>query len=79
MLYDKLKSYKNSGIYPFHMPGHKRNNIDEDGIIPYEIDLTEIEGFDNLHSPNNCIKNKYKTPNNSLMRTIFRSWICRII
>ncbi|MDD6433090.1 MAG: aminotransferase class I/II-fold pyridoxal phosphate-dependent enzyme [Ruminococcus bromii] len=57
MLFDKLKEYTKNGIYPFHMPGHKRNNIDEDGIIPYEIDLTEIEGFDNLHSPNNCIKN----------------------
>ena len=48
MLYDKLKSYKDSGIYPFHMPGHKRNDILNDGLIPYGIDLTEIEGFDNL-------------------------------
>ena len=43
MLYDKLKSYKDSGIYPFHMPGHKRNDILNDGLIPYGIDLTEIE------------------------------------
>lgn len=57
MLFDKLKKYTKSDIYPFHMPGHKRNSIDEDGVIPYNIDLTEIEGFDNLHSPNACIKN----------------------
>lgn len=56
MLYDKLKSYKESGIYPFHMPGHKRIAITNDKIIPYEIDLTEIDGFDNLHNANGCIR-----------------------
>lgn len=35
--------------YPFHMPGHKRNNTF--GIIGSEIDITEIDGYDNLHSP----------------------------
>lgn len=34
-------------IYPFHMPGHKRLCMGE--WNPYEIDITEIEGFDNLH------------------------------
>ena len=52
MLYDKLKNYSKSGIYPFHMPGHKRTDITEEGIIPYNIDITEIHDFDNLHSPN---------------------------
>lgn len=42
MLYDKLKNYSKSGIYPFHMPGHKRMDITEEGIIPYNIDITEI-------------------------------------
>lgn len=55
MLYDKLKDYSKSGIYPFHMPGHKRSDITEEGIIPYNIDITEIDGFDNLHSPNGVI------------------------
>lgn len=54
MLYDKLKNYSNSGIYPFHMPGHKRNIIDEN--LPYDIDLTEIYDFDNLHNAEGCIK-----------------------
>lgn len=54
MLYDKLKNYSKSGVYPFHMPGHKRNLNDD--ILPYEIDLTEIYDFDNLHEAKGCIK-----------------------
>ena len=50
-LHDKLKSIES---YPFHMPGHKRNN--KFGITASEIDITEIDGFDNLHSPNGVIK-----------------------
>lgn len=56
MLYDKLKSYKESGIYPFHMPGHKRIDVANDDLLPYNIDLTEIDGFDNLHNACGCIK-----------------------
>ena len=37
------------------MPGHKRN--DKFGILGSEIDITEIDGFDNLHSPSGVIKN----------------------
>ena len=55
MLYDKLKEYSKSGVYPFHMPGHKRNPELCDTIMPYEIDLTEIDGFDNLHNAEGCI------------------------
>ena len=46
-LFDKLTNYGNSGIYPFHMPGHKRQKTVD--FNPYKIDITEIEGFDNLH------------------------------
>ena len=52
MLYEKLKAYSESGIYPFHMPGHKRNV--KTGL-PYDIDITEIAGFDNLHDPCGCL------------------------
>lgn len=38
---------KNLDRYPFHMPGHKRNKAF--GIAGADIDITEIEGFDNLH------------------------------
>ena len=47
MLYQKLKAYAQSNIYPWHMPGHKRIPLDDGN--PYEIDITEIDGFDNLH------------------------------
>lgn len=46
MLNDKLNSLS---IYPFHMPGHKRNPKFD--ITGSEIDVTEISGFDDLHSP----------------------------
>ncbi len=55
MLYDKLENYKKTDYYPFHMPGHKRNaKIKMDN--PYEMDITEIDGFDNLHCPTEIIK-----------------------
>lgn len=44
-LSDKLN---NLDRYPFHMPGHKRNSVF--GITGSDIDITEIEGFDNLHN-----------------------------
>ena len=51
-LHNKLKKID---AYPFHMPGHKRNA--KFGITGSEIDITEIDGYDNLHSPNGVIKN----------------------
>lgn len=56
MLFDKLKNYCNNGVYPFHMPGHKRVRINGDTILPYQIDITEIDGFDNLHNASGCIR-----------------------
>ena len=48
-IYDKLLAYGNSDAYPFHMPGHKRQITDF--VNPFQIDITEIDGFDNLHHP----------------------------
>ena len=49
MLDQALETYGKSKAYPFHMPGHKRRNM---GIAdPYQVDITEIHGFDNLHDP----------------------------
>ena len=42
-----LERLKENDKKPYHMPGHKRLGIAEG--IPYDIDITEIEGFDNLH------------------------------
>ena len=58
MLYEKLKEYASAGIYPFHMPGHKRRMTDG---LPYDIDITEIDGFDNLHEPAGCLCELQKT------------------
>lgn len=48
-LYDKLAMYSRGDYYPMHMPGHKRNKALVSMVNPYEIDITEIPGFDNLH------------------------------
>ncbi|WP_455719021.1 aminotransferase class I/II-fold pyridoxal phosphate-dependent enzyme, partial [Anaerosporobacter sp.] len=48
-LYDKLIKYREEDVYPMHMPGHKRNLDLMDMVNPYAIDITEIDGFDNLH------------------------------
>jgi len=53
-LYNKLIEYAKSDYYPFHIPGHKRNG--DNFPDPYKIDITEIDGFDNLHHPENIIK-----------------------
>ena len=54
MLYEALKRYSESDYYPFHMPGHKRRM----GRFcnPYKLDITEIEGFDNLHHAEDILK-----------------------
>ena len=49
----KLIKYQSSDYYPFHMPGHKRTPLDFPN--PYTIDITEIEGFDNLHHPQDIL------------------------
>lgn len=49
MLEQKLQEYTKTDIYPFHMPGHKRQM--EKPWNPYDMDITEIDGFDNLHQP----------------------------
>jgi len=47
-----LRDYAAQGWAPFHMPGHKRNLplLGGDGL-PWQLDITEIAGFDNLQDP----------------------------
>ncbi|MBQ1388163.1 MAG: aminotransferase class I/II-fold pyridoxal phosphate-dependent enzyme [Clostridia bacterium] len=53
-LFEQLSTYTSTPAYPFHMPGHKRLfGVDE---MPYKIDITEIDNFDNLHAPCGIIK-----------------------
>lgn len=54
MLLEQLKMYGQSDIYPFHMPGHKRRT--DLGADAYHLDITEVEGFDNLHHAQGILK-----------------------
>lgn len=55
-LYDRLAEYGRSDYYGFHMPGHKRR-LNMLGSEPaYAIDITEIEGFDDLHHADGILK-----------------------
>ncbi|SFQ21790.1 Arginine/lysine/ornithine decarboxylase [Lachnospiraceae bacterium XBB1006] len=54
-LIEKLKTLEKSDLYPFHMPGHKRQL--DITINPYAYDITEIGGFDNLHHATGVLKN----------------------
>lgn len=50
-MYEKLKNYGEKNICPMHMPGHKRRV----GFCS-EVDITEIDGFDNLANPKGILR-----------------------
>ena len=52
----KLQAYGKSHVYPYHMPGHKRRPFGMLGEELCGIDITEIEGFDNLHQPQGILQ-----------------------
>lgn len=62
-LCDELQKYGDSDFYPFHMPGHKRNPeflnelYNSAGNL---VDITEIDGFDNLHNAQGLIEEEQK-------------------
>ncbi len=53
-IYETLVNYNKTNRYPMHMPGHKRSS-QFTMCNPYEIDVTEVEGTDNLHRPTGMI------------------------
>ncbi len=56
-LINKLKENRDSGIYPFHMPGHKRRLAGDKTLREiFELDITEIPGFDDLHNAEGIIR-----------------------
>ncbi len=57
-LLNMLERYAARGVKAMHMPGHKRNitaarYLDALGA---HLDITEIDGFDNLHEPSGILK-----------------------
>ena len=55
MIYESLKRLNESDFVPMHMPGHKRNPSLGDMSAYYDIDITEIDDFDNLHDAEGII------------------------
>lgn len=53
-LADLLFEHDDNAVVPFHMPGHKRADFDF-LLGAQKIDITEIEGFDNLHDASGVI------------------------
>lgn len=66
-----LEAYAQNDYYPYHMPGHKRKldrlfgkSLTESGFPGADralaaaagLDITEIDGFDNLHEPEGILK-----------------------
>ncbi|MBR6696648.1 MAG: aminotransferase class I/II-fold pyridoxal phosphate-dependent enzyme [Lachnospiraceae bacterium] len=56
-LVEFIRDYTSDEYIPFHMPGHKRKF---DMVNPYLIDITEIDGFDNYHNPQEIFLNEQK-------------------
>ncbi len=50
-LFKKLWENGESDFYPYHMPGHKRHAWGQLPETLAKLDITEIDGFDNLHQP----------------------------
>ena len=77
LLRERLKRYSASGTAAFHMPGHKRQM--ECGLLrdfpnPFSIDITEIDGFDNLHHPEGILKDSMELRNFKRHRCSDASW-----
>lgn len=50
ILQTELEEYTKRGLYPLHMPGHKRRMAPAPGLSPaFSWDMTEVEGVDDLH------------------------------
>lgn len=62
-LYQALSAYGESDFYPCHMPGHKRSPLSGEMADFYRIDITEINGFDNLHQADGIIAEAQKRAN----------------
>ncbi|GIQ67254.1 aminotransferase class I/II-fold pyridoxal phosphate-dependent enzyme [Xylanibacillus composti] len=57
-IYEKLQEYVKSSPVSFHIPGHKRRAWSQEGWLKdwFLGDVTEITGMDDLHAPEEMIK-----------------------
>ncbi len=55
-LLQHLEDYGRSAWYPMHMPGHKRRGESVSPLLPWQLDITEIDGFDDLHDPHGLLR-----------------------
>ena len=62
-LYEALSEYGNSDFYPYHMPGHKRSRQAGEMARYYDIDITEIDGFDDLHHAEGILRDAQERAN----------------
>lgn len=62
-LYAALSSYSKNGCYPYHMPGHKRSALAGDMARYFDIDITEIDGFDDLHQAEGILRDAMRFAN----------------
>ncbi|MBQ8188346.1 MAG: aminotransferase class I/II-fold pyridoxal phosphate-dependent enzyme [Lachnospiraceae bacterium] len=53
---ETLNQIESGDLYPFHMPGHKRQMTQTIWKSVYSRDITEIDGCDNLHHAEGIIK-----------------------
>ncbi|MBO5564686.1 MAG: hypothetical protein J5935_03625 [Lachnospiraceae bacterium] len=54
-LHADLQAYLQKDLYPLHMPGHKRR-FSCAGALPFDLDLTEVPGTDDLHEAQDILK-----------------------
>jgi arginine/lysine/ornithine decarboxylase len=55
ILQTQLENYAAGGLYPFHMPGHKRRMQPAPGL-PASWDMTEVPGVDDLHDARGILR-----------------------
>ena len=59
-LLERLEEYCGADYVPLHMPGAKRNTQEFVMPNPYAIDITEIDGFDNMHHAEDILKEAFE-------------------
>ena len=56
ILTKRLQNYGKADFYPLHMPGHKRRAYGQMPEDVLQMDITEIDDFDNLHQPEGILQ-----------------------